>query len=426
MNKILIGTQWGDEGKGKIIDWLSEDVDLIVRYQGGNNAGHTVVVGDDKYVFHLIPSGILHRDKVCVIGNGVVIDPKVLIEEMEGIVSKGYKVEPENLIISDRAHVVFPYHRVWDKLKENQLGDLKIGTTGKGIGPSYVDKFDRLGIRMIDLLNEGTLRKKLKINLEIKNNILTKVFNYQDFDLDEIYQDYLGYAKTLAPFVRDCALYIDEAFRSGKSVLFEGAQGTFLDIDFGTYPFVTSSSTLSGGACIGSGVGPTKIDRVVGVAKAYTTRVGEGPFPSQFEDDLMEKIRSKGNEFGATTGRPRRCGWFDASMVHYAVKINGIDEIALTKLDVLDSMEKIKICIGYRYNGKTCQYPLADFNFWQEAIPVYEEVEGWCEDTSAARSLSELPVNTVKYIGRISELIESEISIISVGSKRAQTFYLKK
>ncbi len=425
MNRILIGTQWGDEGKGKIIDWLSKDVDVIVRYQGGNNAGHTVVVEENKYVFHLIPSGILHQEKVCVIGNGVVVDPKVLIEEIEGIVSKGYKVEPRNLIISDRAHVIFPYHRVWDKLKENQLGDLKIGTTGKGIGPSYVDKYDRLGIRMIDLLNKDTLRKKLKINLEIKNNILTKVFNYQDFDLDEIYKDYLGYAEILAPFVKDCALYIDEALKSGKSVLFEGAQGAFLDIDFGTYPFVTSSSTLSGGACIGSGVGPTKIDSVVGVAKAYTTRVGEGPFPSQFDDDLTEKIRLKGNEFGATTGRPRRCGWFDASMVHYAVKINGIDEIALTKLDVLDSLEKIKICVGYKYNGKNYQYPLADFDFWQEAIPVYEEVEGWCEDTSGAHSLSELPTNAVKYIARISELIESKISILSVGSKRAQTFYFK-
>ena len=425
MNRILIGTQWGDEGKGKIIDWLSEDVDVIVRYQGGNNAGHTVVVGENKYVFHLIPSGILHKDKVCVIGNGVVIDPGVLIEEIKDIVSKGYKVEPENLIISDRAHVVFPYHRVWDKLKENQLGDLKIGTTGKGIGPSYVDKFDRLGIRMIDLLNKDTLSKKLKTNLEIKNNILTKVFNYQEFDLDQIYNDYLRYAEKLGPFIRDCALYIDKAFKDGRSVLFEGAQGAFLDIDFGTYPFVTSSSTLSGGACIGSGVGPTRIDKVIGVAKAYTTRVGEGPFPSQFDDDLMEEIRSKGNEFGATTGRARRCGWFDASMVHYAVKINGIDEIALTKLDVLDSMQKIKICVGYKYNSKTYQYPLADFDFWQEAVPIYEDIDGWCEDTNKVTSLSELPANTINYINRISELIEAKISIISVGSKRAQTFYLE-
>ncbi|MDD5613536.1 MAG: adenylosuccinate synthase [Candidatus Omnitrophica bacterium] len=426
MNKVLVGTQWGDEGKGKIIDWLSEDVDIIVRYQGGNNAGHTVVVGENKYVFHLIPSGILHKGKSCVIGNGVVIDPEVLIKEIHELVKQGFAVDSSNLIISDRAHVIFPYHRVWDSLKEKQLGNLKIGTTGKGIGPCYVDKFDRSGIRMIDLLDKETLKDKLKASLEIKNNILTKVFGHSAFKFEEIYKNYLKFADFLAPFVKDCVIYLDTALKNNKNILFEGAQGTFLDVDFGTYPFVTSSSTLAGAACLGGSIGPARIDKVIGVAKAYTTRVGEGPFPTQLDNDLMNEIREKGNEFGATTGRPRRCGWFDASMVSYAVKVNGIDEIALTKLDVLDDIKNIKICVGYRYKSKIYHYPLADFRFWSEAVPVYEDADGWLEDTSAAHSADELPKNAIKYISKISELIETPVTILSVGSKRNQTFFFQQ
>ena len=421
---VLVGTQWGDEGKGKIIDWLTQNVDIVVRFQGGNNAGHTVVVDENKYIFHLLPSGILHKGKVCVIGNGVVIDPETLIKEIEQISEKGYKVDAANLIISDRAHVIFPYHKIWDKLKEQRLGNLKIGTTGKGIGPCYVDKFDRSGIRIIDLLNKDTLKSKLEASLEYKNEILTKIFNYNAFDFKQIYEDYLRFGRELMPFVKDAAIYLAEAVRDNKKILFEGAQGTFLDIDFGTYPFVTSSSTLSGGACVGSGVGPSRIDKVIGVAKAYTTRVGEGPFPSQLEDDLMEKIRAKGNEFGATTGRPRRCGWFDASLVRYAVEINGIDEVALTKLDVLDELEEIKICIGYEFEGKKYKYPASDFNFWSEAKPIYETVAGWCCDTSSIHSSDDLPDNAAAYIEKISQLINANVTIISVGSKRAQTFYV--
>ncbi|MDP8234473.1 MAG: adenylosuccinate synthase [Candidatus Saelkia tenebricola] len=421
---VLIGAQWGDEGKGKIIDWLTQDVDIVVRFQGGNNAGHTVVVGDDKHVFHLLPSGILHKGKVCVIGNGVVIDPEILIKEIEQIFAKGYKVEATNLIISDRAHVILPYHKVWDKLKEERLGNLKIGTTGRGIGPCYVDKFDRTGIRMVDLLDKDIFKMKLKVNLEYKNEVLTKIFEYKPFDFQQIYEDYLYFGEKLSSFVKDAALYLAEAVKSDKKILFEGAQGTFLDVDFGTYPFVTSSSTLAGGACVGAGIGPSRIDKVLGVAKAYTTRVGEGPFPTQLEGDSMQHLQKKGNEFGATTGRPRRCGWFDAALVRYAVDVNGIDEIALTKLDVLDDLKEIKICVGYEFEGKRYQYPVSDFNFWSKAKPVYEEIAGWCSETSSAHSIDDLPDNAVAYINRISELIDTDVKIVSVGSKRAQTFYM--
>lgn len=423
MNTVVVGTQWGDEGKGKIIDWLAKDVDIVVRFQGGNNAGHTVVLGKDKFIFHLIPSGILHSDKVCVIGNGVVIDFQVLIQEIEDLKNRGYKINPSNLIISDRAHIIFPYHRIWDKLKEEWLGKLKLGTTGKGIGPCYVDKYDRSGIRMVDLLDKDILREKLQANLNFKNDIISKIFGHKVFDFNEIYNDYLKYSEMLAPYVQDTAIYLNRAIKEKKKILFEGAQGTFLDIDFGTYPFVTSSSTLAAGACIGSGIGPTKIDKVIGVAKAYATRVGEGPFPTQLEESLMQKIRERGNEFGATTGRPRRCGWFDASLVRYAVEINGVHEMALTKLDVLDELEEIKICCGYKFLGKTYQYPLSNFKFWQEAEPIYSSLAGWCQDTNSAHSLKDLPKNAINYIKAISDLIDLPVSIVSVGSEREQTFY---
>lgn len=426
MNIVLIGTQWGDEGKGKIIDWLAKDSDLVVRFQGGNNAGHTVVIGDKKFIFHLIPSGILHEDKICVIGNGVVIDPLVLLSEIEQLRSLGYKVTPEKLVISDRAHVIFPYHRIWDKLKEESLGRFKLGTTGKGIGPCYVDKYDRCGIRMVDLINPDVLKEKLQANLEYKNQILGKVFNAPGFKFQEIYEEYKDYGLRLKSFVQDTALFINRAMEEGKDILFEGAQGFFLDIDFGTYPFVTSSSTLAGGACVGVGVGPVKIDKVIGVAKAYTTRVGEGPLPTQLPPGLMEKIRERGNEFGATTGRPRRCGWFDACLVRYAVKVNGVDHLAVTKLDVLDEMESIKICVKYKYRGKSYDYPLADSNFWKEVEPVYEEVPGWMRDTSNAHSIEDLPPNAVRYIQKIEQLVNVPVRILSVGSKREQTFYCQK
>ena len=423
---ILIGTQWGDEGKGKIIDWLARDVDIIVRYQGGNNAGHTVVLEKGTFIFHLIPSGILHKNKVCLIGNGVVIDPKILIAEIRELSQKGYNLNPSNLIISDRAHIILPYHRIWDKLKEQRLGKFKLGTTGKGIGPCYVDKFDRSGIRMVDLLDKDIFKEKLEAYLDYKNEVIRKIFNYQEFNFDKIYQEYCNYAAELEPFVQDAALYLDKKLQEGKDILFEGAQGTFLDIDFGTYPFVTSSSTLAGGACIGAGVGPTRIDKVIGVAKAYATRVGEGPFPTQLEDSLMQKVRKKGNEFGATTGRPRRCGWFDACLVRYAARINGVTELALTKLDVLDELDEIKICIAYQFRGKTYNYPLSDVKFWQEAVPVYQTVPGWMRDTSAVQRKEDLPQNALDYINKISELIEIPVTILSVGSKRMQTFYFRK
>lgn len=426
MNLVLIGTQWGDEGKGKIIDWLAKDCDIIVRFQGGNNAGHTVEIKDQKFIFHLIPSGILHRNKLCIIANGVVIDPAVLLSEIEQLQSLGYEVTPKNLVISDRAHVIFPYHRVWDKLKEESLGKFRLGTTGKGIGPCYVDKYERCGIRMVDLINPEVLKEKLQANLGYKNLILHKVFNAGEFKFQEVYEEYEECGRKLTPFVCDTALILNKAIEEGKNILFEGAQGTFLDIDFGTYPFVTSSSTLAGGACVGSGIGPAKIDQVIGVAKAYTTRVGEGPFPTQLPPGLMERVRKKGNEFGATTGRPRRCGWFDACLVRYAVKINGVDYLAVTKLDVLDEMESIKICVQYKYRGKKYDYPLADFNFWKEAEPIYEEVSGWMMDTSSAHSIDDLPSNAINYIRKIEQLVNVPVKILSVGSKREQTFYYKK
>ncbi len=426
MNIVLIGTQWGDEGKGKIIDWLTQDVDIVVRFQGGNNAGHTVVVGKDKYVFHLIPSGILHKGKVCVIGNGVVVDPEAIINEIQDLKASGHNIDSANLIISDRAHVIFPYHRIWDALKEKSLGKLKLGTTGKGIGPCYVDKFDRCGIRIIDLLNKDVLKEKLTAHLDYKNEILTKIFDSKPFDFKDIYDKYLEYGCFIRPFVKDASIYLNEAIKNNKKILFEGAQGTFLDIDFGTYPFVTSSSTLAGGACVGSGVGPSRINKVIGVAKTYTTRVGEGPFPTQFDEELNKKIQEKGNEFGATTGRPRRCGWFDAALVRYAVNVNGIDEIALTKLDVLDELKEIKICVAYKYNNKIYNYPASDFEFWQQAVPVYETVKGWQADTSFAHHLCDLPENACSYIDKISNLIGVPVRILSVGFKREQTFYFKK
>jgi len=403
---IVVGAQWGDEGKGKIIDILSADADIIVRYQGGNNAGHTVVIGDKEFILHLIPSGILHKGKMCIIGNGLVVDPEALLKEISMLREKGIEVDG-NLLVSESAHVIFPYHKVIDKRRGAQ-----IGTTGRGIGPCYVDKMARCGIRMADLVNKELLRKKLKANLE----------GSREFDFDEIYDAYIDYGRKIQKYFTNVSLFLNKAILKNKRILFEGAQGTLLDIDHGTYPYVTSSSSIAGGALTGTGVGPTKIDKVIGVVKAYTTRVGEGPFPTEFKKDLMEKIRSKGKEFGATTGRPRRCGWFDAVIVRHAVNVNGLSEIVVTKLDVLDEMEKIKICTGYKYKGKIYNDFPADLVVLENCTLIYEEYKGWMRDTTAIRSFKELPKNAKAYLERMSKLLGVKIGMVSVGSKRKQAF----
>jgi adenylosuccinate synthase len=419
MNLVVVGSQWGDEGKGKLIDILSQDTDITVRYQGGNNAGHTVVVKDREYIFHLLPSAILHKGKSCVIGNGVVVDPQALIEEIEGLEKKGIKVSPQRLKISDRCHIVMPYHRILDSLRE-QVRKNKIGTTGRGIGPCYADKVSRCGIRAGDLLNPALFRSKLEDNLAEKNEIYAKVFQASKFDLEAVYREYLAYGKRLAPYITDTVIYLNEAIDRKKKVLFEGAQGTFLDIDFGTYPFVTSSNSIVGGVCSGSGVAPTKIDKAIACVKAYTTRVGEGPFPTEFTDRLKDEIRLKGKEFGATTGRPRRCGWFDAVLVRYSLIINGISELAIMKLDVLDELKKIKICTAYQYKGKTIKNFPTDLDVLWKAKPVYEESDGWQRPISGIKKFRDLPPNARKYIKRLEELLKVGVKYISVGTKRDQ------
>jgi len=417
MNIVVIGTQWGDEGKGKLIDILSKEKDITVRYQGGNNAGHTVVVKNKEYIFHLIPSAILHKGKTCIIGNGVVVDPRALAVEIEELKEKGIAVSPQRLKVSSLAHVVMPYHRILDGLRESKRKN-KIGTTGRGIGPCYADKVTRCGIRMVDLLNPRVLKSKLADNLREKNEIFRKVYHQERFDFDNIYSEYLNYGRKLKPYIEDSALYINNAIKKNKTVLFEGAQGTFLDIDFGTYPFVTSSNSTAGGATSGTGVGPTRIDKVIGVVKAYTTRVGEGPFPTEFSSRLKDDIRIKGNEFGATTGRPRRCGWFDSVLVRYSVMVNGITELAMTKLDVLDDLKEIKICTSYKYKGRVYKnFPL-DFEVLSHARPVYETVKGWQSSTRGIREYRKLPMKARQYIEKLEKLLGAEVKTISIGTKR--------
>jgi len=423
-NIVVVGAQWGDEGKGKVIDILAKDFSYIVRYQGGNNAGHTVVIDNEKFILHLVPSGILHKKKICVIGNGVVIDPEALIEEVELLESKGIEVKGR-FFVSGNAHVIFPYHKVIDELKEKSKGKLKIGTTKKGIGPCYADKVSRSGIRVIDLLNYNVFEKKLKENIEEKNKILKNLYGFEGFLFDKIYEDYVHFRNKIKDFVCDTSLLLNTAIGKRKSVLFEGAQGTMLDVDFGTYPFVTSSNATAGGSCIGTGVGPTRIGKVVGVVKAYTTRVGEGPFPTEFSEDLMDKIRIRGGEFGATTGRPRRCGWFDACVVRHSVMVNGISEIVVTKLDVLDELEKIKICVGYKYKGKTYDYFTSDIDRLDNCDPVYEEVDGWDRGTTGITSFLKLPKNAKVYLKKIQKILKTKIVLISVGSERKQTIIVE-
>ncbi|HBR15190.1 MAG TPA: adenylosuccinate synthase [Candidatus Omnitrophica bacterium] len=417
MNVAVVGAQWGDEGKGKLIDILSQDADITARYQGGNNAGHTVVVGNKEYIFHLLPSAILHKGKVCVIGNGVVVDPKALLEEIQGLGQRGVHVTPQRLKIAGLSHVVMPYHRILDGLRESKRKN-KIGTTGRGIGPCYADKVTRCGIRMIDMTNPRILKSKLEDNLREKNDIFKNVFGYSDFSFGDIFKEYAEYGKKLEKYICDTATYLNRAIDQKKSVLFEGAQGTFLDIDFGTYPFVTSSNSVVGGVCSGTGVPPTKIDQVIACVKAYTTRVGEGPFPTEFSTALMEEIRTKGNEFGATTGRPRRCGWFDSVMVRYAVMLNGVAKLAIMKLDVLDGLDKIKICTGYKYKGKISKDFPMDFEALCKAKPVYEQLNGWMTPTTGIRRYNNLPLNARRYIERLEELLEVDVKYISIGTKR--------
>ncbi len=423
--KVVVGAQWGDEGKGKIVDILSQDADIAARYQGGANAGHTVIIAGNKYILHLIPSGILNKNTTCIIGNGVVLDPDALLQEIKMLEDMGITVKGR-LFISHRAHLIMPYHKMLDQAKENSDVEMTIGTTGRGIGPAYVDKANRAGIRVVDLLDRDSLRQKLTDNIEQKNQILKKIYGSQELNTESIIQEYSEYDKILDPYITDTSRMLNKAIAEGKNIIAEGAQGTLLDLDFGTYPFVTSSNPTSGGACIGLGIGPTKIDHVMGVIKAYTTRVGMGPFPTEFDAETDEKFRQLGNEFGATTGRPRRCGWFDAVLAKYTVEVNGIDSWALTKLDVLDSLEEIKICTGYKLKGKMINTFPSALQEIAAVEPVLQSFPGWKIDTSKAKSKSDLPLNAQKYLAAIEEITETPVAILSVGSKREETIRISQ
>ncbi|GEQ19405.1 adenylosuccinate synthase [Clostridium butyricum] len=422
---IVLGAQWGDEGKGKMTDYLAEEANVVVRFQGGNNAGHTVVVGDKEYKLHLIPSGILYEDKLNVIGNGVVVDPKALFEEIDYLEGVGVKVTPEKLIISDRAQLIMPYHKVLDKLKEQARGKNDIGTTGKGIGPCYTDKFERCGIRVCDLMHEDVFTEKLKENIEMKNAYITKVLGGEPVSFDEILKEYLEFAKKLRPFVQDTSVRVYNDIKADKTVLFEGAQGMLLDIDYGTYPYVTSSNTTAGGVANGVGIGQNMITNAVGITKAYTTRVGKGPFPTELLDETGDWIREKGHEYGVTTGRSRRCGWLDLVIVKTACRVSGLTSLAVTKIDTLAGLDKLRVCVGYKFNGEVIDYFPASLEDLAKCEPIYEEFEGWGEEVANARSYDELPENAKKYLKRIEEFTDTKISIVSVGPKRDQTMRVK-
>jgi adenylosuccinate synthase len=420
---VLIGAQWGDEGKGKATDLLGDRVQFVVRYQGGNNAGHTVVIGDEKYALHVLPSGVLSSAVTPVIGNGVVIDPKVLFEEIDGLEARG--VSCEKLLISANAHLIMPYHKALDKVSERFLGKAKIGTTGRGIGPTYGDKIARVGIRVQDLFDPGILRQKLDLALRDKNQLLTKVYNRRGLDAKLIAEEYLAYGERLTPYVADTSLVLSNALDEGKNVLLEGAQGSLLDIDHGTYPFVTSSNPTSGGACVGAGIPPTRIGKVIGIVKAYTTRVGSGPFPTELLDANGDYLRKTGGEFGVTTGRARRCGWFDAVIARYATRINGVTDFFVTKLDVLSTLEKVPVCVAYEIDGKRFdELPLTQTDF-HHAKPVYEYLDGWWEDISAAQSFDDLPKAAQDYVRAIEEMSGAPVSAVGVGPRRDQTLQLR-
>ena len=424
-NVVVVGTQWGDEGKGKVVDLLTAKADFVVRFQGGNNAGHTLVVNGEQTICHLIPSGILHEDTKCLIGNGLVVDPEVLLEEMNNLSQRGIAINPERLSLSEKAHIIMPYHRAIDLAREAAKGKDKLGTTGRGIGPCYEDKVGRTGIRAIDLLETETLQEKIKTNLKEKNFYLTKFLDAEPLEFQPVFDQYRSMAETLRPYVTDVSIEIDQAIRSGKKVLFEGAQGTHLDIDHGTYPFVTSSNPVAGSVCAGAGVGPDKLDHINGIVKAYTTRVGSGPFPTELLDETGDYIQERGAEFGATTGRRRRCGWLDLVMVRDSVRFNGLTSLSITKLDVLTGLENLKICTAYECQGEQVGARPTSLKKLAQCTPVYEELSGWKEDITAARQMDELPIETRNYLNRIEEITEVPLSIVSVGPMREETIVLK-
>ncbi len=424
-NVIVVGTQWGDEGKGKLVDLLTEFAHVIVRFQGGSNAGHTVVVGEKEFIFHQLPSGILHEQKRCIVGSGVVIDPVTLLEEIEEIKGKGFFGSDDALLISEEAQIVMPYHKRIDLARERKRGDNKIGTTGRGIGPAYEDKVARRGIRLVDLVEEEIFRDKLERNLEEKNFYLVNHLQDEGFSFQEMYDQYRALCEKISCYMANTSHVIDQEIQEGKDVLFEGAQGALLDVDHGTYPYVTSSNTVAGAACVGAGVGPVKIDGVMGVTKAYTTRVGGGPFPTELNDEVGNRLREQGGEYGATTGRPRRCGWFDAVVVRHSVRLSGLTDLAITKLDVLKGLKKIKICTEYKFKGKKIQEFPASLRIQEECEPVYEEVKGWDEDISMVKDLNDLPSNAQKYVKLIEQLVGVDACMISLGNERGQTLMLK-
>ena len=416
-NVALVGTQWGDEGKGKVVDWLTEHFDVVARYQGGNNAGHTVIIDGRQHILHLIPSGILRPDKICVIGNGVVVDPEALFEEISALEAAGVQVDGR-LFVSERAHLILPYHRGIELGSEQRRGEERIGTTSRGIGPCYEDKMARSGIRVVDCLDPDVLARKVRANLVVVNKILEHLYDRPPFNADKIIDTYRQHGDKLRRYATDTSLFLNRFIDEGKSVLFEGAQGTHLDVDHGTYPFVTSSNATAGGVCSGVGIGPNRIDAIVGVAKSYTTRVGEGPFPAELGGEVGERLRAAGNEFGATTGRPRRCGWFDALAVRYAARVNGCDTLVLTKLDVLDGIDPLKICLGYEIDGKLVDEMPAQTWKLDDAEPVYEEVEGWSESITQAQSWEDLPSSTRRYVDTIGELTGCPVGLVSIGAER--------
>lgn len=420
---VVVGTQWGDEGKGKVTDYLAEKAEAVARYQGGNNAGHTIVFGGIRYKLHMIPSGIFYKDKICVLGNGMVIHPEALISELDYLLENG--VDLSNLRISDRAHLIMPYHLKLDVLEEASKGSDKIGTTGKGIGPAYMDKAARTGIRVGDLLNPKRFAEKLKRNLEEKNRILNRLYDAEPFSFEEVYDSYMKAAERIKSYITDTSVVLNDAIDQGKRVLFEGAQGVMLDIDQGTYPFVTSSNPVAGGVCIGSGVGPTKIHQVVGVAKAYTTRVGDGPFPTELHDEIGNQIREVGREYGTTTGRPRRVGWFDSVVVRHARRVSGITGLSLNSIDVLTGLDTVKICVAYRCRGELIENYPADLDLLAECEPVYEELPGWKEDITGVHDFQDLPLSAQHYVERITQLTGIPLAMFSVGPDRDQTIQVR-
>jgi adenylosuccinate synthase len=417
--RVVVGTQWGDEGKGKYIDMLAKESDLVVRFSGGNNAGHTIVADGVKYALHLIPSGILHKGRVCIIGNGVVVDPAVLLKEMENLEQRG--ISTEKLLISDRAHVIMPYHKLLDELQEGHRGSANLGTTKRGIGPAYADKTERCGIRMCDFIDSEQFAAKVRENLVIKNQIIEKVYGGTGFDADSIIEEYSGYAELLKKHVADVNSIISDAIEAGKNILFEGAQATFLDLDFGTYPFVTSSNPVAGGVCTGAGIGPTYIDEIFGVLKAYTSRVGTGPFPTEQNNETGDTIREFGWEYGTTTGRPRRCGWLDTVMIRYSARVNGLTALAINHVDTIGKLDGIKLCTAYRKDGEVIRNFPASLKELAKCEPIYEEFDNWTEDISSIRKFEDLPVNAQKYLKRIEELVGVKIGLIGVGKDREQT-----